>query len=62
MTVFVADAVLVDAQQRAQRLPLSLAEQRRWQEVAAYRAARRPEESSASYSLRPYPASPAIAA
>ena len=41
MTVFVADAVLVDAQQRAQRLPLSLAEQHRWQEVAAYRAARR---------------------
>jgi aminoglycoside phosphotransferase (APT) family kinase protein len=43
MTVFVEDAVLVDAQQRAQRLPLSLAEQRRWQEVAAYRAARRPD-------------------
>jgi aminoglycoside phosphotransferase (APT) family kinase protein len=43
MTVFVEDAVLVDAQQRAERLPLSLAEQRRWQEVAAYRAARRPD-------------------
>ena len=43
MTVFVADAVLVDAQQRAERLPLSLAEQRRWQEVAAYRTARRPD-------------------
>jgi aminoglycoside phosphotransferase (APT) family kinase protein len=43
MTVFVADAVLVDAQRRAERLPLSAAEQRRWQEVAAYRAARRPD-------------------
>jgi aminoglycoside phosphotransferase (APT) family kinase protein len=43
MTVFVEDAVLVDAQQRAERLPLSPAEQRRWQEVAAYRAARRPD-------------------
>jgi aminoglycoside phosphotransferase (APT) family kinase protein len=42
MTVFVEDAVLADAQQRAERLPLSPAEQRRWQEVAAYRAARRP--------------------
>ena len=43
MTVFVEDAVLLDAQQRAERLPLSPAEQRRWQEVAAYRAARRPD-------------------
>lgn len=43
MTVFVEDAVLVDAQGRAERLPLSPAEQRRWQEVAAYRAARRPD-------------------
>jgi aminoglycoside phosphotransferase (APT) family kinase protein len=43
MTVFVEDAVLVDAQQRAERLPLSPAEQRRWQEVAAYRVARRPD-------------------
>jgi len=43
MTVFVADTVLVDAQQRAERLPLSPAEQRRWQEVAAYRAARLPD-------------------
>ena len=42
MTVFVEDAVLVGAQQRAERFPLSPAEQRRWQEVAAYRAARRP--------------------
>jgi len=43
MTVFVEDAVLLDAQQRAERLPLSPAEHRRWQEVAAYRAARRPD-------------------
>ena len=40
MTVFVADDVLVDAQQRAERLPLGPAERRRWQEVAAYRVAR----------------------
>ena len=40
MTVFVTDAVLVDAQQRAERLPLGPAERRRWQEVAAYRVAR----------------------
>jgi len=46
MTVFVEDAVLVDAQRRAERLPLSPAEQRRWQEVAAYRAARRPDPNS----------------
>jgi aminoglycoside phosphotransferase (APT) family kinase protein len=43
MTVFVEDAVLRDAQQRAERLPLSAAEQRRWQEVAAYGAARDPD-------------------
>jgi aminoglycoside phosphotransferase (APT) family kinase protein len=43
VTVFVEDAVLVDAQQRAERLPLGPAEQRRWQEVAAYRAARGPD-------------------
>jgi aminoglycoside phosphotransferase (APT) family kinase protein len=43
MTVFVEDAVLADAQQRAERLPLGPAERRRWQEVAAYRAARRPD-------------------
>jgi aminoglycoside phosphotransferase (APT) family kinase protein len=43
MTVFVEDAVLVGAQQRAERFPLSPAEQRRWQEVAVYRAARRPD-------------------
>jgi aminoglycoside phosphotransferase (APT) family kinase protein len=43
MTVFVEDAVLLDAQQRAERLPLSAAEHRRWQEVATYRAARRPD-------------------
>ena len=43
MTVFVEDAVLLDAQQRAERLPLSPAEHRRWQQVATYRAARRPD-------------------
>ena len=43
MTVFVENAVLRDAQQRAERLPLSPAEQRRWQEVAAYGAARGPD-------------------
>ena len=43
MTVFVEDAVLRDARQRAERLPLSPAEQRRWQEVAAYAAARGPD-------------------
>ncbi len=43
MTVFVQDAVLAGAQQRAERLPLTPAERRRWQEVAAYRAARRPD-------------------
>ena len=43
MTVFVEDDVLAGAQQRAERCPLSPAEQRRWREVAAYRAARRPD-------------------
>jgi aminoglycoside phosphotransferase (APT) family kinase protein len=43
MTVFVDDATLRDAEQRAARLPLGPAEQRRWQEVAAYGAARRPD-------------------
>jgi aminoglycoside phosphotransferase (APT) family kinase protein len=47
MTVFVEDAVLADAQRRAEQLPLSPAEQRRWQEVAAYRAARRPDPNAA---------------
>ncbi|MBV9204105.1 MAG: phosphotransferase family protein, partial [Actinobacteria bacterium] len=41
MTVFVDDATLRDAQDRAARLPLGAAEQRRWREVAAYGAARR---------------------
>jgi len=35
MTVFVDDATLRDAQDRAARFPLGLIEQRRWQEVAA---------------------------
>ena len=43
MTVFVEDAVLLDAQQRAERFPLTPAEQRRWQDVAAYRKTRRPD-------------------
>jgi aminoglycoside phosphotransferase (APT) family kinase protein len=43
MTVFVEDAVLRDVQQRAARLPLSAEEQQRWQEVAGYGAARRPD-------------------
>ena len=43
MTVFVGDEVLTGAQRRAERLPLSPADRRRWQEVAAYRAARRPD-------------------
>jgi aminoglycoside phosphotransferase (APT) family kinase protein len=43
VTVFVDDLALRDAQQRAARLPLSAAEQRRWQEVAAYGAARAPD-------------------
>jgi aminoglycoside phosphotransferase (APT) family kinase protein len=43
MTVFVGDVILGDAQRRAERHPLTPAEQRRWREVAAYRAARRPD-------------------
>ncbi|MGH3149809.1 MAG: phosphotransferase family protein, partial [Streptosporangiaceae bacterium] len=43
MTVFVEDAVLRDARQRAERLPLSAAERRRWLQVAAYGAARGPD-------------------
>jgi aminoglycoside phosphotransferase (APT) family kinase protein len=46
MTVFVEDSVLADAQRRAERLPLSPAEQRRWQGVVAYRAARRPDPNA----------------
>jgi aminoglycoside phosphotransferase (APT) family kinase protein len=47
VTVYVEDAVLAEAQQRAERLPLSPAEQRRWQEVAAYRATRRSDPNPA---------------
>ena len=36
MTVFVDDATLRDAQDRAARLPLGPVEQQRWREVAAY--------------------------
>jgi aminoglycoside phosphotransferase (APT) family kinase protein len=43
VTVFVDDATLRDARDRAARLPLGSAEQQRWREVAAYRAARRPD-------------------
>jgi len=43
MTVFVDDTALRDARDRAARLPLGPAEQQRWREVAAYRAARRPD-------------------
>jgi aminoglycoside phosphotransferase (APT) family kinase protein len=43
MTVFVDDATLRDARDRAARLPLTSAEQQRWQQVAAYAAARRPD-------------------
>jgi aminoglycoside phosphotransferase (APT) family kinase protein len=43
VTVFVEDAVLRDAQHRAEPLPLSPAERRRWREVAAYGATRRPD-------------------
>lgn len=43
MTVFVDDATLRDARDRAGRLPLGPVEQQRWQEVAAYAAARRPD-------------------
>jgi len=43
VTVFVDDATLRGARRRAARLPLNPAEQRRWQEVAAYAAARGPD-------------------
>jgi aminoglycoside phosphotransferase (APT) family kinase protein len=43
MTVFVDDATLRDAQDRAARFPLGPVEQRRWREVAAYAVARRPD-------------------
>ncbi len=43
MTVFVGDTVLRDARDRAARFPLGPAEQRRWEQVAAYGAARRPD-------------------
>jgi aminoglycoside phosphotransferase (APT) family kinase protein len=43
MTVFVDDATLRDAQDRAARLPLGPVEQQRWREVATYGAARRPD-------------------
>ena len=43
MTVFVDDATLRDARDRAARLPLGPAEQQRWREVTAYGLARRPD-------------------
>jgi aminoglycoside phosphotransferase (APT) family kinase protein len=43
MTVFVDDAALRDARDRAARLPLGPAEQQRWRDIAAYGAARRPD-------------------
>ena len=43
MTVFVDDATLRDARDRAARLPLGAVEQQRWREVAAYGLARRPD-------------------
>ncbi len=43
MTVFVDDATLRDARDRAARLPLGSAEQQRWRDIAAYGAARRPD-------------------
>jgi aminoglycoside phosphotransferase (APT) family kinase protein len=43
VTVFVEDAVVADAQRRAERLPLSPAERRRWREVEGYRKARGPD-------------------
>jgi aminoglycoside phosphotransferase (APT) family kinase protein len=46
VTVFVDDAELRDAQDRAARLPLGSVEQQRWQEVAAYGAARRPDPNA----------------
>jgi aminoglycoside phosphotransferase (APT) family kinase protein len=46
MTVFVDDATLRDARDRAARLPLGSVEQQRWQDVAAYAAARRPDPNA----------------
>jgi aminoglycoside phosphotransferase (APT) family kinase protein len=43
MTVFVDNATLRDARDRAARLPLRPVEQQRWQEVATYGASRRPD-------------------
>jgi aminoglycoside phosphotransferase (APT) family kinase protein len=43
VTVFVDDAALRDARDRAARLPLGPAEQQRWRDIAAYGAARRPD-------------------
>ena len=43
MTVFVDDATLRDARDRAARLPLGSVEQQRWQDIAAYGAARQPD-------------------
>ena len=46
MTVFVDDATLRDARDRAARLPLGSVEQQRWQDVAAYSTARRPDPNA----------------
>jgi aminoglycoside phosphotransferase (APT) family kinase protein len=46
MTVFVDDTTLSDARDRAARLPLGAAEQQRWQDIAAYSAARRPDPNA----------------
>jgi aminoglycoside phosphotransferase (APT) family kinase protein len=46
VTVFVDDAALRDARDRAARLPLGSVEQQRWQDVAAYGAARRPDPNA----------------
>jgi aminoglycoside phosphotransferase (APT) family kinase protein len=43
MTVFVDDATMRDARDRAARLPLGSAEQQRWRDIAAYGAARQPD-------------------
>jgi aminoglycoside phosphotransferase (APT) family kinase protein len=46
MTVFVDDATLREAGDRAARLPLGSAEQQRWRDIAAYGAARRPDPNA----------------
>jgi len=46
VTVFVDDTTLSDARDRAARLPLGPAEQQRWRDIAAYRAARRPDPNA----------------